>query len=107
MLINVLFLKEQCQKFIKENPGLKISKVVEKKGDFVFYRVYKNINTKIDYETADFRIVLVRNENKEEGWSIEYMRYTGRWTALPIFGDFEYCLDEIENGSWDVLKPLK
>jgi len=106
MLINIPNLKEQCQKFIKNNPQLKISKFVEKKGTFVFYRKYTPWKSKEEYESADFRIIIVRTEKKEEGWSIDFMRHTGKWTLLPIFGSFDTCLNEIKSGKWWMLMPM-
>jgi len=98
--INQEHLMKQSEEFIKNNPSLKISKVVNKQGTFVFYRNYK------DKEYADFRIILVMNGN-DEGWSIDYMRHTGKWENLHVFGSFKHCLDEIKEGKYEVLKPLK
>ena len=39
--------------FVRDNPELKLSKFVFRKGNFVFYREYVNIQ-KVRYETADF-----------------------------------------------------
>lgn len=96
MWINIPDLKEKCQKFIDDNPELKISKFIEKKGTFVFYRKFKAWKSNEEYETADFRIILVKM-GRDEGWSVDYMRHTGKWTNLPIFGTFEECLKEIKN----------
>ncbi len=65
MWINILSLKEQCQKLINRFPELKINKVVEKNGDFIFYRIYQNIN-KMEYETTDFRKILVKKKIKKK-----------------------------------------
>lgn len=107
MWINIPSLKEKCQEFINNNPQLNISKFVEKKGDFVFYRKYTPWKSNEEYESADFRIIAVRTEKKEEGWSIDFMRHTGKWTNLPIFGSFDDCLDEIKSGKWWMLLPLR
>lgn len=106
MWINIPDLKEKCQKFIDDNPELKISKFIEKRGTFVFYRKFKAWKSNEEYETADFTIILVKM-GRDEGWSVDYMRHTSKWTNLLIFGTFEECLKEIKNGKWMVLMPLR
>ena len=75
MWINTYSLKEQGQKFIDNNPQLKMSKFIEKKGTFVFYRKYKKWKSKEECEAADFRIILVKR-GRDEGWSVNFMRHT-------------------------------
>ena len=104
-LISVPFLTEKCNKFIKDNPQLKISKSVYRKGSFVFYREYANYFSKEKHESADFRISLVSDETGNEGWAVSYFRHTGKWSDLPIFGDFDYCLKEIKSGDFAILMP--
>ncbi len=103
--ISIPALSKKCELFIKKNPQLKLSKFACRNGNFIFYREYINIQ-KIKYEDADIRIYLVENEKGVEGWSVDYMRHTGKWENLPIFGDFDDCLNEIKSGKWEVLNPL-
>lgn len=103
--INIIQLSKKCEDFIKNNPSLKFSKFACKKGNFIFYREYINFQN-IRYETADIRLCLMINEQGIEGWSIDYRRYTSKWQNLPLFGDFDECLNEIKSGKWDVLNPL-
>src|SRR3989339_730525 len=98
--ISIPALSKKCERFIEENPKLKISKYTCRNGTFVFYREYVNVQ-KIKYETAVFRICLVKNEAGIEGWSVDYRRHTGKWHNLPIFGDFDECLQEIKKGTWE------
>ena len=105
--INIPFLTEKCNKFIKDNPQLKISKCVYRNGSFVFYREYINHFSKEKHESADFRISLACDEKGNEGWAVSYFRHTGKWSDLPIFGDFDYCLEEIKSGDFAILMPLQ
>ncbi|MDI6737271.1 MAG: hypothetical protein QME12_02020 [Nanoarchaeota archaeon] len=97
-------LSKKCAKFIDKNPHLKISKFVCRNGNFLFYKEYVNMQ-KIKYEDAVFRLCLVTDKKGYEGWSVDYMRHTGKWQPLPIFGAFEHCLKEIKSGTWGVLMP--
>jgi len=103
--ISIPELSKKCEEHIKKNPQLKISKFTCRNGNFIFYREYVNIQ-KIKNEIADIRICLVKNEKGIEGWSVDYMRHTGKWENLPIFGNFDQCLYEIKSGKWEVLNPL-
>lgn len=100
-------LSGKCEDFIKNNHYLKISKFVYKNGNFIFYREYTNINNGIKHQSADFRICFAHDSNGKEGWCVSYMRHTLKWQDLPIFGSFDYCLNEIKSGRWEVLKPLQ
>lgn len=104
--INVPELSRKCTEFIERNPQLKISRFVYRNGSFIFYRRYTNMENEV-CESKDFRICLVVDEKGVEGWSVDYMRHTGRWQNLPIFGDFEHCLNEVKSGEWAVLNPLQ
>lgn len=104
--IPIPFLMEKCDKFVNDNPPLKISKCVSRGGSFVFYREYTNSVSKEKHESADFRISLVSDKKGNEGWAVSYFRHTGKWSDLPIFGDFDYCLKEIKSGDWAVLTPM-
>ena len=99
-------LSKKCAEFIEKNPQLKISKFVYRKGSFVFYRKYTTVQN-ITHESANFRICCVADEKGVEGWCVDYMRYTGKWQNLPLFGDFEYCLKEIKSGKCAVLNPME
>ena len=35
-------------------------------------------------------------------YRLEYMRYTGKWQALPFEGTLEECIREIRQDSWNV-----
>lgn len=104
-LINIPHLQEKCKIFIKDNPHLKISKCIHRRGSFVFYREYTNYFSKEKHESADFRISLVSDEKGNEGWAVSYFRHTGKWSDLPIFGDFDHCLQEIKSGDFAILMP--
>jgi len=103
--ISIPELSKKCKLFIEKNPQLEILKSVCKNGEFIFYREYVNIE-KIKNVIADIRIRFVKNEKGVEGWCVAYMRYTGKWETLPIFGDFDNCLNEIKSGKWEILKPI-
>ncbi len=104
--INIPELSRKCAEFAEKNPKLKISKFVCRNGNFVFYRKFTNIQ-KITYESADFRICFVMNEKGAEGWAVDYMRHTGKWQPLQIFGSFDYCLKQIKSGKWGALNPME
>lgn len=74
--INIESFLNQCRLLANNNPKLMISKVEYTRSNFVFYRKYG------DNECAEFRICFVKNERKEEGFSIDYMRHTGKWQML-------------------------
>ncbi|HIH31512.1 TPA: hypothetical protein HA235_02285 [Candidatus Woesearchaeota archaeon] len=97
--ISIPVLSKKCELFIEKNPQLKISKFACKKGNFIFYREYVNIQ-KVKCETADIRICLVKNDKGIESWSVDYMRHTGKWQNILIFRDFDECLNEIKSGKW-------
>lgn len=105
--ISVPNLSEKCADFIKNNLSLRIPQFVYRNGSFVFYREYSNIDNGIKHQSADFRICLARDDKGSEGWCVSYMRHTGKGQDLPIFGDFDYCFDEIKSGKWGVLNPLQ
>jgi hypothetical protein len=100
--INIPQLNKKCEEFILTNPQIKLSKYVCKKSNFIFYREYINIQN-VTNVVADIRVCLVKNEKGIEGWSVDYKRHTGKWENLPIFGDFDQCLNEIKSGKWEVL----
>lgn len=103
--ISIPNLSEKCKKFIEKNPKLKFSKFVCRKGDFIFYIKHTIWNTKEEREFPHFRIILIENEKGDEGWNVQYMRHTGKWSPLLIFGNFDYCLNEVKSGNYAVLMP--
>ncbi len=104
--INIQELSKKCADFIEKNPQLKISKFVFRKPNFVFYRKYTTMQNMTD-ESAEFRLCFVADEKGVEGWTVDYMRHTGKWQNLPIFGSFEDCLKELKSGIWAVLNPMR
>ena len=65
MWISIPDLKEKCRKFVECNPELKLSRFIEKRGTFVFYRKCKAWKLNKEYETADFRIILIKRGGDE------------------------------------------
>ncbi len=104
--INIPELSKKCAEFVEKNPQLKISKFAYRTGSFIFYRKYTTMENRV-CETKDFRICYVVDGKGVEGWCVDYMRHTGRWQNLPIFGDFKHCLNEIKNGKWGVLNSFE
>lgn len=104
--INIPDLSRKCENFIEKNPQLKISKFVYRNGTFVFYSKNTDMQNMI-YESSEFRICLVADEKGSEGWTVDYMRHTGKWQNLPIFGSFDDCLEEIKSNKWGVFNPLE
>src|SRR3989344_7697423 len=105
--INIPFLTEKCNQFIKKNIQLKISKCVYRRGSFVFYRESTDFFSKETYESSNFRISFVSDKEGTEGWVVSYLRHTGKWSDLPIFGEFDSCLKEIKSGDFAILMPSK
>lgn len=105
MWTNVPVLTGKCEKFIKDNPKLRLSKVVFRKGSFVFCREHTHFKSEETHESADFRITAAKNEKGGEGWGVSYMRHTGKWQNLPVFGTLDNCFKEIKSGKWNVLDP--
>ena len=104
--ISIPQLSKSCEDFIKNNPQLNLSKFSCRNGNFIFYRKYVTVQN-VKSETADIRICFVKNDKGIEGWSVDYKRHTGKWQNLPIFSDFNECLDSIKSEKWEVLKPLQ
>lgn len=105
MWILIPALKEKCELLIRNNPQLKLSKVVYRNGSFVFYREHACYDSKEKYETAEFRICLAKGEKGKEGFCVSYLRHTGKWHDLPIFGSFDHCLKQIRGRKWGALCP--
>src|SRR5947209_20369228 len=85
---------------VRDDPRFAEVLVEERKTGLVFYTLVQPFQRPAWEAYYDPWARIVPVDPSHSTYRLEYMRYTGKWQALPVEGTLEDCVREIGEDAW-------
>ncbi len=87
---------------VRDEPRFADVLVEERKTGLVFYTLVQPFARPAWEAYYDLWARVTPVDPSHSTYRLEYMRYTGKWQALPFEGSLEACVREIGQDTWNV-----